>query len=196
MGVLASGTGSLLQAILDGQDEHYEVVVVLSDRPGVKALERAGAAGVPSVVVDFAEYGRDRRPAFTSAVAQALRAHDVDLTCSAGFMRILSPNYFAEVGVPYINSHPALLPSFPGAHGVREALAHGVKVAGTTIHFGDDGVDTGPIIAQQAVVIEDGDTEDSLHERIKRVEQRLYPDVIRLFAQGRLKVEGRRVHIL
>jgi phosphoribosylglycinamide formyltransferase-1 len=196
VGVLASGTGSLLQAILDAADDSYEVVVVLSDRAGVQALARAEAAGIPAVVVDFAEYGKEHRPEFSVACARALREHRVDLTCSAGFGRILSPAYFAEVGVPYLNSHPALLPAFPGAHGVRDALEHGVKVTGTTIHFADEGVDTGPIVAQRAVVVEEGDTEETLHERIKIVERELYPDVIRLFARGRLKVEGRRVHIL
>lgn len=196
MGVLASGTGSLLQAILDAQDEAYEVVVVLSDRPGVRALEIAARAGIAAEIVDWKDFGTQRRAEFSSAVAGVLRAHRVDLSCSAGFGRILSPNYFTELGVPYLNSHPALLPAFPGAHGVRDALEHGAKVTGTTIHFADEGVDTGPIIAQRAVEIEEGDTEQTLHERIKIVERELYPEVIRLFAQGRLKVEGRRVHVL
>ena len=196
VGVLASGTGSLLQAILDGQDGSYEVVVVVSDRPGVRALDIAAAAGIPAVVVDWKGFGKDKRPEFSSAVAAAVRAHGADLTCSAGFARILSPAYFAETAVPYMNSHPALLPAFPGAHGVRDALEHGAKVTGTTIHFADEGVDTGPIIAQRAVAIEEGDTEETLHERVKIVERQLYPEVIRLFAQGRLKVEGRRVHLL
>jgi phosphoribosylglycinamide formyltransferase-1 len=111
-------------------------------------------------------------------------------------MRILSPVYFETIGVPALNSHPALLPAFPGAHGVRDALAWGAKVTGTTIHFVDEEVDHGPIVAQEAVPVLPDDTEGSLHERIKQVEQRLYPEVIRLFAQGRLKVEGRRVHVL
>jgi phosphoribosylglycinamide formyltransferase-1 len=111
-------------------------------------------------------------------------------------MRILTREYFDAIGVPAMNSHPALLPAFPGAHGVRDALEHGVKVSGTTIHFATVDLDAGPIIAQEAVAVEDGDTEATLHERIKLVEQRLYPDVIRLFAAGRLKVEGRRVHVV
>ncbi len=194
VGVLASGTGSLLQAILEGQDQWYRVAVVVSDRPGVKALERAQEAGIPVAVVEFASFGS--RQEFSAEVARIQREHHVDLSVSAGFARILSPNYFAAVGVPYINSHPALLPAFPGAHGVRDALAHGVKVSGTTIHLCDEGIDTGPIIAQEAVAVADGDTEESLHQRIKEVEQRLYPDVIRLFAQDRIKVEGRRVHVI
>jgi len=196
VGVLASGTGSLLQSIIDGRDERYEVVVVLSDRPGIRALERAERAGIPAVVVDWKDYGAQRRPEFSSACARVMREHRVGLACSAGFMRILSPIWFDEVGAPYMNSHPALLPSFPGAHGVRDALEHGVKVTGTTIIFADESTDGGPIIAQEAVEVLEGDTEETLHERIKAVEQRLYPEVIRLFAAGRLKVEGRRVHVL
>lgn len=196
VGILASGTGTLLEAVLAAQDETYEIVVVVSDRGGVRALEIAEAAGIPAIVVDWDAYGKERRADFSSEVAVQLRARDVDLVCSAGFGRILSPNYFPEIGVPSLNSHPALLPSFPGAHGVRDALEHGAKVTGTTIHLQDDGVDTGPIVAQRAVEVLPGDTEETLHARIKTVEQQLYPEVIRLFAQGRIKVEGRRVHIL
>ena len=195
VGVLVSGTGSLLQAIIDGQDELYEVAVVVSDRPGIRAIERAQEAGVEPVVVDWTEFGKERRADFTARVLDALQAHKAGLACSAGFMKILAPNFFAAQ-IPYLNSHPALLPAFPGAHGVRDALAYGVKVTGTSIIFADDGMDTGPIVAQEAVPVEEGDTEDSLHTRIKAVEQRLYPEVIRLFAAGRIKQEGRRVHIL
>jgi phosphoribosylglycinamide formyltransferase 1 len=196
VGVLASGTGSLLQAILDAQDDAYEVALVLSDRPGVQALERAAEAGVASIVIDWTAYGRDHRPEFSAEVAGALRTHGCELACSAGFMRILSPNFFTMFGGPYLNSHPALLPSFPGAHGVRDALAYGVKVTGTSIILADESTDGGPVIAQEAVVVEEGDTEETLHARIKAVEQTLYPEVIRLIAAGRLKIEGRRVHIL
>jgi phosphoribosylglycinamide formyltransferase-1 len=196
VGVLVSGTGSLLQAMLDEQDERYEVAVVVSDRPGIEALERAARANVPAVVVDWNEYGKESRPAFSSAVAAALVGHRVGLACSAGFMKILSPNFFGELGVPYMNSHPALLPAFPGAHGVRDALEHGAKVTGATIIFADEGIDTGPIIVQEAVPVLPDDDEASLHERIKVVERRLYVEAIRLFADGRLKLEGRRVHVV
>ena len=196
VGVLVSGTGSLLQAILDEQDDSYEVAVVLSDRPGVQALERAARAGVPIVVVDWTDYGKERRSGFSDAVRAALTQHGVDLVSQAGFMRILSPNYVRAFAGRIMNSHPALLPAFPGAHGVRDAMEGGVKVTGATIHFVDEEVDHGPIITQEAVEVRADDTEDSLHERIKAVEQRLFVDAIRLFAQGRLKVEGRRVHIL
>jgi len=194
VGVLVSGTGSLLQAILDGQDSSYEVVVVASDRPGVLALDRCEAAGVQSVVVEFPK-GEPREVA-SQNIARALRLHDIGLAVEAGFMKILTANFFDILGVPTMNSHPALLPSFPGAHGVRDALAAGVKVTGTTIHFATPAVDAGPIIFQEAVEVLPDDTQETLHERIKKVEQRLYPEAIRLFADGRLKIEGSRVHIL
>jgi phosphoribosylglycinamide formyltransferase-1 len=194
VGVLVSGTGSLLQAILDGQDSSYEVVVVASDRPGVLALERCEQAGVPSVIVEFPK--NEPREVASEQMARALRSHDVGLAVSAGFMKILTANFFDVLGVPAMNSHPALLPSFPGAHGVRDALAWGVKVTGTTIHFATPDIDAGPVIFQEAVEVLADDTEQTLHERIKEVEQRLYPEAIRLFAEGRLKIEGTRVHIL
>lgn len=194
VGVLASGTGSLLQAILDARDASYEVCVVVSDRPGAGALDRAVRADVPAIVCDFASFGS--REEFTGAVVRALTNHGAELVASAGFMRLLSPGYFEAYGGRTLNSHPALLPSFPGARGVRDALAHGVKVSGATIHFMTLDTDSGPIIVQEAVPVRDGDTEETLHERIKEVERRLYPEAIRLWAQGRLKVEGQRVHVL
>lgn len=193
VGVLVSGEGSLLQAILDEQDARYTVVGVISDRPAIKALARAEAAGVPTVVHAFKDYAD--RDAFSLAVGETLKGWSIDLAVNAGFMRILSPVYLRTIGVPHMNSHPALLPSFPGAHGVRDALAAGVKVTGTTIHFIDESVDGGPIIAQEAVTIDPDDTEDTLHARIKAVEQRLYPEVLRAFAEGRIIVEGRIVRI-
>lgn len=194
VGVLASGSGTLLQAILDGRDEWYRVVVVVSDRPGVECLGRAERAGVPAHVVDFKSF--ESRESFSEAVARLEREHGVELSCNAGFMRILSPVFFEVLGVPAINSHPALLPSFPGAHGVRDAMEWGVKVTGTTIHLVDEEMDHGPIITQEAVEVRPEDTEETLHQRVKDVERRLYPQVIRWFAQGRVKVEGRRVHLI
>lgn len=193
VGVLASGEGSLLQAFLDDPSDVYEVVGVISDRAGAKALARAEGAGVPAVVHDFRSFAD--RDAFSLAVATTLRGWSVDLVLSAGFARVLSGPFFATVGAPYLNSHPALLPSFPGAHGVRDALAYGVKVTGTTIIVADESTDGGPVIAQEVVRVEDDDTEDTLHARIKAVEQRLYPEVVRAFAEGRVSVEGRIVRI-
>ena len=185
VGVLASGSGSILQAILDGRDETYRVAVVGSDVPGCGALARAQAVGVPTVVVAFPKPIAERGPA-SAELAKRVREFGVDLMAHAGFMKILAPEYFAELGVPALNSHPALLPSFPGAHGVRDALAHGVKVTGTTIHVATAEVDAGPIVAQEAVRVEPGDDEDGLHERIKVVERRLYVEVLRGVARGEI----------
>jgi phosphoribosylglycinamide formyltransferase 1 len=182
-----------LQAILDGQDELYEVVVMASDRSDIPALERAARAGIETVVVPFKDRSREEA---SEEVARVLRDRDVELAAAAGFMKVLAPVYFDVLGVPAMNSHPALLPSFPGAHGVRDAIAAGVKVTGTTIHFQTPDVDAGPVILQEAVTVQPDDSEETLHDRIKLVEQRLYPVAIRLFAEGRLKVEGKRVHIL
>jgi phosphoribosylglycinamide formyltransferase 1 len=196
VGVLLSGGGTNLQAILDGAGDEYEVVVVISDTAEAFGLDRARRAGVPAVVVDWTAFGKERRAAFSEAVARVLLEHKAELACSAGFMRILSAEFHRVFGGASMNSHPALLPSFPGAHGVRDALAWGVKVTGATIHFLTDDLDAGPIILQEAVAVEPGDIEETLHERIKAVEHRLYPQAIRLFARGRLKIEGRIVHVL
>ena len=195
VGVLASGGGSILEAIIEGQDEHYRVVVVGSDQAGCGALDRARDAGIATEVVAFPKPIDERGPA-SAELAQRMRSHGVDLMAHAGFMKILARSYFDELGVVALNSHPALLPSFPGAHGVRDALAHGVKVTGSTIHVATPEVDAGPIVLQEAVSIEPEDDEESLHERIKVIERRLYPEAIRLFAQGRVKIEGDRAHVL
>jgi phosphoribosylglycinamide formyltransferase-1 len=194
VGVLLSGSGTNLQAILDAAGREYEVAVVVSDKADAFGLERARTAGVPAVHVDpKAHEGRD---AFNAALVEALRAHGVDLVCLAGFMRILAPNFVRAFEHRILNVHPALLPSFPGGHAVADALAWGAKVTGATVHLVDEEVDHGPIVLQEAVAIEPGDTEETLHERIKAVEHRLYPQAIRLFAAGRLKIEGRIVHVL
>lgn len=193
IGVLASGEGSLLQSILDEQDESYSVVGVISDRPEVKALTRAESAGIPAVVHSFNAF--IDRNSFSAAVGGTLRGWGVNLVVSAGFMRVLTTPFFTATGVPYMNSHPALLPSFAGAHGVKDALEYGAKVTGTTIIFADESIDGGPIIAQEVVKIEDDDTVDTLHARIKAVEQRIYPEIIKAFANGRITTRGRAVRI-
>ncbi|MFY9588235.1 MAG: phosphoribosylglycinamide formyltransferase [Actinomycetota bacterium] len=194
VGVLLSGSGTNLQAILDAAGAAYQVAVVVSDRADALGLERARSAGVPAVHVDPTSHvGRD---AFNAALVDALRAHDVELVCLAGFMRILAPNFVRAFENRILNIHPALLPAFPGGHAVADALAWGAKVTGTTVHLVDEEVDHGPIVFQEAVPIEPGDTEETLHERIKVVEHRLYPRAINLFAAGRIKIEGRIVHVL
>jgi phosphoribosylglycinamide formyltransferase-1 len=194
VGVLASGRGSNLQALLDAAASPgypARVVVVISDREQAPALERARAAGVEAVWVnpkDFAD-----REAFDQALVAALQARDVGLVCHAGFMRILSPAYVRAFSGRALNIHPSLLPAFSGLHAQRQALDHGAKVAGVTVHFVDEGVDTGPIVLQAAVAVEPGDTEATLSARILAEEHRLYPAAVRLFAEGRLEIRGRRV---
>jgi phosphoribosylglycinamide formyltransferase-1 len=194
IGVLASGRGSNLQAILDACARPgfpARVAVVVSDRERAVALERARAAGVEALWVNPKDFGD--REAFDRALVAALQARDVGLVCHAGFMRILSPAYVRAFAGRALNIHPSLLPAFPGLHAQRQALEHGAKVAGATVHFVDEGVDTGPIVLQAAVAVEPDDTEDTLAARILVQEHRLYPEAIRLFAEGRLKIQGRRV---
>lgn len=192
VGVLLSGSGTNLQAILDGA-RTYEVAVVVSDRTDAFGMERARRAGVTAVNVD--PHAHEDREAFNEAIADVLREHGVELVCLAGFMRILQPNFVKAFEGRIINIHPALLPSFPGAHAVREALEWGAKVTGTTVHFVDEEVDHGPIILQEAVPILPSDDEETLHARIKEVEHRLYPEAIRLIAAGRVRLEGRHVTV-
>lgn len=165
------------------------VVAVGSDRPGARALQRAADAGVPGFAVPL---GADR-PAWDNALADAVAVHAPDLVVCAGFMRLLSASFLARFRVT--NTHPALLPAFPGAHAVRDALAYGVKVTGATVHLVDEGVDTGPVVAQAAVAVLPGDTEASLHARIQDVEQPLYVDAVGRLARGGWTVQGRTVHL-
>ncbi|HHU40244.1 MAG TPA: phosphoribosylglycinamide formyltransferase [Propionibacterium sp.] len=184
--VLVSGSGTLLQALLDAQASGTlaaEVVAVGADRPGIEGLARAERAGVPTFVVrlpDFAE-----RADWDAALTEACAAHEPDLVVSAGFMKLCGPTFLDRFTGRFLNTHPALLPSFPGAHGVRDALAHGVKVTGCTIFEVDAGVDTGRIIDQVAVRVEPGDTEESLHERIKVAERRMLVDTVNALAAAR-----------
>ena len=194
LGVLASGRGSNLQAILDACARPgfpARVAVVISDRERAPALDRARTAGVEALWLNPKDFGD--RDAYDAALVRELEARAVGLVCQAGWMRILSPAYVRAFHGRAINIHPSLLPAFPGLHAQRQALTHGVKVSGATVHFTDEGVDTGPIIVQAAVPVEPGDTEDTLAARILTVEHRIYPEAIRLFAEGRLTLVGRTV---
>lgn len=173
--VLASGSGSLLQSLLDSAAGDA-VVAVGSDTADAYALQRAAEAGIAAFTVSPTDF--DTRADWNAGLLAAIRAVDPDLIVSAGFMRIIGAEIVEAYRGRIINTHPALLPAFPGAHGVRDAMAYGVKVTGCTVHFVDEGVDTGSIIAQAAVAIEPDDTEDSLHERIKIQERRLLVDVV------------------
>jgi phosphoribosylglycinamide formyltransferase-1 len=196
--VLCSGRGSNLQALLDAQQSGRlapaEVVVVVSDVPSAPALERARNAGVEALIVDRKMHAS--REAFEAAIAGALSARAVDAVVLAGFMRLIGPTLLRAFPDRVLNIHPALLPSFPGLHGARQALAHGVKVAGCTVHLVDEGTDTGPIVLQAAVPVAAGDDEASLAARILVEEHRLLPEAVRLLAAGRLRREGRVVHVL
>ncbi|WP_173405495.1 phosphoribosylglycinamide formyltransferase [Corynebacterium doosanense] len=183
--VLVSGTGTLLQSLLDNQDARYRVRLVVADKD-CAALERAGMAGVETRTVPL---GPDRG-AWDEQLAEVVAAAEPDLVVSAGFMKILGPAFLDRFEGVTINTHPAILPSFPGAHAVRDALAYGVKVTGSTVHFVDAGVDTGAIIAQQPVTVAPDDTEDSLHEKIKAVERELIVSVLR---SARINPTSRKV---
>jgi len=194
LGVLASGRGSNLQAILDAIEAGRcpaRVAVVVSDRKDALALDRARRAGASAVHLDPKAY--PDRVAFDEAVAEVLDQYATELVCLAGYMRVLTIEFVRRFPGRILNVHPALLPAFPGLHAQRQALEHGVKVTGATVHFVDDGVDTGPIVLQSAVPVRDDDTEETLAARILVEEHRLYPEAIRLYAEGRLRIEGRRV---
>jgi phosphoribosylglycinamide formyltransferase-1 len=196
LGVLASGRGSNLQAILDAIEAGRcpaRVAVVVSDRAGARALERARAAGVKAVHLDPPAHAD--RAAFDRAMLAVLTEHAVELVCLAGYMRLLTPAFIEAFRGRILNVHPALLPAFPGLHAQRAALAYGVKLAGATVHFVDEGVDTGPIVLQAAVPVLEGDTEEMLAARILVAEHRLYPEAIRLYAEDRLETVGRCVRI-
>lgn len=196
VGVLASGRGSNLGALLDAAARPAypaRVVVVVSDRERAPALERAAAAGVAAVYVNPKD--ASDRAAYDTALVHVLQAHDVQLVCLAGFMRLLSPAFVRPFAGRCLNIHPSLLPAFPGLHAQRQALDHGVRVTGATVHFVDEGLDSGPIVLQAAVPVEPHDTEDTLSARILAEEHRLYPAAVRLFAEGRLEIAGRLVRL-
>ena len=178
--VLVSGTGSNLQAVLDAVaagELDVEIAAVGADRNGTYGIERAAAAGYETFVVNFKDY--PVRADWNRALTEKVASYDPDVVLSSGFMRIVDEHFIDTFEGRYVNTHPALLPSFPGAHGVRDALAYGVKVTGCTVHIADAGVDTGPILAQAAVEVLDGDTEETLHERIKVQERRLLIETLR-----------------
>jgi phosphoribosylglycinamide formyltransferase-1 len=192
--VLVSGSGTNLQALLDDPVTGPMIAVVVSDRTGVRALERASERGVESLVLSTRDH--PDREAFSAVVRDELLRRDIDVVVSAGYMKVLGSAFFEAFAGRFLNVHPALLPSFPGAHAVSDALEWGAKVTGVTVHLVDEQVDHGPIVSQEAVEIAVGDDWDSLEARIHEVEHRLLPAAVRAFVEGRLKVEGRLVHVL
>jgi phosphoribosylglycinamide formyltransferase-1 len=189
--VLASGAGTNLQALLDHPTVGPRVRLVVSDRSEAGALERARRAGVEAIHHDPRSFGS--REEHDAALADLLRSRGTDVICLAGYMRILTPAMVRAFWGRLLNVHPALLPAFPGAHAVRDALAWGVRITGVTVHLVDEEVDHGPIVLQEAVPVLDTDDVATLHARIREAEHRNYPEAVRLLLEGRLRVEGRRV---
>jgi len=198
LGVLASGRGSNLQAIMDAIDGQYiknaRVAIVISDKEDAIALERAKKRNIQTLFMDPKKFAD--RLMYDQEMAKKLEAHRVDLVLLAGYMRILSPEFVRHFRGRLMNIHPALLPSFPGLHPQRKALEWGVKVTGCTVHFVTEDVDAGPIILQYPVPVKKGDTEESLALRILEKEHKIFPKAVKLFAESRLKIVGRQVEIL
>ncbi len=194
--VLASGSGSNLQAIIDEIKSGFlpvELALVLSDKPQAYALQRAEAAGVPTKVLLPADFAS--REDYDAELVRLLKASGAEAVALAGYMRLVTPVFLQAFSHRVLNIHPALLPSFPGLHGQRQAFEYGVKVAGCTVHFVDDGMDSGPIILQAPVPVLEDDDADSLAARILEQEHIIYPLALRLLAEGKLHIEGRRVRI-
>ena len=196
IGVLASGRGSNFQSIINeiaSQRLKAEIVLLITDNPSAFAIERAKKHIIEYLVILPKEY-RSRDDYFVK-IAEELKKRNVGLVVLAGFMRIIGKSLINAFPNKIMNIHPALLPSFPGLHGQRQALEYGVKISGCTVHFVDEGMDTGPIIIQAAVPVLQNDTEETLSERILRYEHNIYPEAIRLFSEGKIEVEGRKVRI-
>lgn len=191
--IFVSGSGSNLQAIIDSDIRCAEIAVVVCNNPEAYAIKRAERHGIPVEIVDHRGYSS--REDFEHEILSRLNKYMIDLIVLAGFMRILSPYFVKNFRHRIINIHPALLPSFPGMNSARQALEYGVKYTGCTVHFVDEGVDTGPIILQAVVAVDDNDTEKSLAEKIHKQEHRIYPEAVELFCEDRLIIEGRRVLI-
>ena len=184
--VFVSGSGTNLQAMIDADISPAEIVLVFSNNPGAYALERARSKGIATEVISHKGY--DSRESFEEDIIKTIEPYDIDLIALAGFMRILSPLFVRHYSNKILNIHPALLPSFPGIHAAKQALDYGVKFTGCTVHFVDEGVDTGPIIQQSVVEVFEDDTEDSLQERIQKEEYRIYPEAVKMVARGKVKV--------
>jgi phosphoribosylglycinamide formyltransferase 1 len=192
--VLASGQGTNLQALMDDRVTGPWIVLVVSDRADARALDRARSRGVEAVVLEPARH--QTRESYDHALRELLQSRRIDVVALAGFMRIVGPEVVEAFRGRMLNIHPALLPAFPGAHAVADALAWGAKVTGVTVHLVDEEVDHGPIVAQEAVLISEDDDWDTLETRIHQAEHRLFPAALRALVEGRLKLDGRIVHVL
>ena len=193
--VFVSGNGSNLQALIDAQDlSGGEIVLVVSDKPQARALERAEKAGIKTFILE-AE-GFDSREEYDEAIIEQLDKEGIEFIVLAGFMRILSAGFVDKYYGKIVNIHPSLLPAFKGTHGIRDAFEQGADTTGVTVHFVDRDLDAGPIILQEEVKIEEADTLESLEEKIHVVEHKLYPKAVRFFVEGKLKIEGNKVRIV
>lgn len=196
IGVLVSGSGSNLQAIIDNAEKGLldaDIRVVVSNNPDAYALKRAERHNIPAAVIEHSDF--KEREDFDRKMIDVLRSHSVELVLMAGFMRVLSPMFLKAFPLRIMNIHPAILPSFPGLHAQERAFEYGVKFSGCSVHFADDGVDTGPVIIQAVVPVYDDDTEETLSERILGEEHRIYSQAIQFYAEGKLEVVGRKVRI-
>lgn len=196
IGVLASGRGSNFQSIIDNINSGYikaRIAVLISDNPKAYALERAKKNNIEALIISPKDF--PDKDSYYSHIAEMLKSKGVELVALAGFMRVVGKPLIKAFQNKIMNIHPALLPSFPGLHGQKQAVEYGVKISGCTVHFVNEGVDTGPIIIQAAVPVYDDDTEDSLSERILKQEHKIFPLAIKLFSEGRITVEGRKVMI-
>ena len=196
IGVLVSGRGTNLQAIIEAIEEGKiagEIKVVMSDNPDAYALKRAQRYHIDTRYINFKEF--KNREDYDKEIIKTLKEKKIELVVLAGYMRILSPYFIRTYRNKIMNIHPALLPSFPGLHAQEQAVEHGVKISGCTVHFVDEGVDSGPIILQKVVEVSDDDTEESLAEKISKEEHQIYPRAIQLFSESRLIIKGRRVFI-
>ena len=195
--VLVSGSGTNLQAIIDAVKDgriRAKIALVVSDKKDALAIERARKAGIETLVLDKKDF--KTRDDFDKEIAKNLKKRDVELVVLAGYMRLLSPGFIKEYRNRVMNVHPALLPAFKGTHGIKDALEYGAKVTGATVHFVDEELDNGPVILQSSVEVKRGDVEETLLGRVHAEEHRIYPEAIRLFVEGKLKVEGRKVNII
>ena len=196
LGVLVSGSGSNLQSIIDNVEKGFvdaEIKVVISNNPDAYALVRAQKYNIPSVIIKHADF--QTRDNFDQKMIDVLKSYSVDLVVMAGFMRLLSPLFLQAFPLKIMNIHPAILPAFPGMDAQKKAVEYGVKFSGCSVHFADEGVDSGPIIIQAIVPVYDDDTESTLSARILKEEHRIYPQAIQFYAEGRIEIIGRKVSI-
>ena len=197
LAVLASGRGTNLQSLLDACGDgrlNASVCLVLSDKKGAQALERARLAGIPCSWVNPAAFAAKQE--YEEELIKLIRSHNIDYIVLAGYMRVLTPYFIHHADIPIVNIHPSLLPAFPGLHAQKQALEYGVRYSGCTVHFVDEGVDSGPIILQAVVTVLPGDTEDSLAARILAEEHKIYPQALQLLSERRISRQARRVVIL